>query len=209
MGYVRDYDYPSIFKQPKGFFTRFESLLKSKIDTSWSTGDAGMSRVFVALGSNMGEKRATLRQALAEIAQLEQVFDLTCSSFYQTSPVSHIPQPDYLNAVCSFLTSLTPKHIHRSLQKIEAKLGKKPKPKEAPRIVDLDLLFFGTEFYRDEQLEIPHPRWKERKFVLVPLAELVEELVIPDPKGNRLINIKKMIELLPNNETISKVDEPL
>lgn len=172
------------------------------------SGHEGMSKVFVALGSNLGNRRAILRQALAEIALIEQVINLTCSSFYQTSPVSHVPQEDYFNAVCSFITSLTPKHLHQSLQKIETKLGKEPKPKEAPRIVDLDLLFFGTESYRDEQLEIPHPRWKERKFVLVPLAELVEELVIPDPKGNRLINIKKMIELLPNNETISKVDEP-
>ncbi|HEY4831834.1 MAG TPA: 2-amino-4-hydroxy-6-hydroxymethyldihydropteridine diphosphokinase [Waddliaceae bacterium] len=166
-----------------------------------------MSKVFVALGSNIGDRAAVLRQALEEIERIEQVFDLNCSNFYRTSPVSPIPQDDYLNAVCSFTTALTPKQLHCCLQKIETKLGKKPKPKEAPRILDLDLLFFGTEPYRDAQLEIPHPRWMERKFVLIPLADLAEELVVPSPKGNRLINIKKMIELLPNNESISKVDE--
>ena len=92
------------------------------------------------------------------------------------------------------------------------KLGKKPKSKEAPRIIDLDLLFFGTEFYCDEKLQIPHPRWMERKFVLIPLSDLVEEMRIPDiesAQGNRLVNIRKMIELLPNkhNGTIRKVIE--
>jgi 2-amino-4-hydroxy-6-hydroxymethyldihydropteridine diphosphokinase len=168
-----------------------------------------MSKVFVALGSNIGDRVFVLRNALKEIALVEQVFDLTCSSFYHTSAVSLIPQADYVNAVCSFITTLTPKHLHSCLQRIETQLGKKPKPKEAPRIIDLDLLFFGAESYCDEQLEIPHPRWKERKFVLIPLAELAEELVIPDPKGNRLINIKMMIELLPNNESISKIDKTM
>lgn len=169
-----------------------------------------MKEVFVALGGNIGNRVATFNRALHEIAKLGDITDLRCSCFYQTSPVSTIQQDDYLNAVCTFLTSVAPKELSYELRKIEIMLGKTPKPKEFPRTIDLDILFFGTEGYLDDELEIPHPRWHQRKFVLVPLADLVEEIFVPDSKGikgKRLVNIKKMIELLPNtnNETIQKV----
>src|SRR5262249_36285678 len=104
----------------------------------------------------------------------------------------------------------TPRELYKELKGIEDKLGKTPKPKEFPRIIDLDILFFGTECYISPELEIPHPRWHKRKFVLIPLSDLVTEIEIPDSNaadGKRLVNIKKMIESLPasNREIVTKV----
>lgn len=168
---------------------------------------AWMKQVFLGLGGNIGNTQSIFESALQEIAQIEGVFDLQCSSFYQTSPVSSILQPEFLNAVCSFFTVLSPKELFQATQAIEKKLGKVPKPKEAPRVIDLDILFFGSEVYSDDELQIPHPRWAERRFVLVPLSELIEEIDLPG-EGNHPINIKKMLDLIPSNntETIKKVN---
>jgi 2-amino-4-hydroxy-6-hydroxymethyldihydropteridine diphosphokinase len=90
-----------------------------------------------------------------------------------TSPLEIIDGGGFfVNAVCCFQTTLSPKQLLVELQKIEGDLGKGTKPKNASRFIDIDILFYGKEVYQDEKLEIPHPRWKERLFVLVPLAEL-------------------------------------
>src|SRR5690606_9206171 len=109
--------------------------------------------------------------------------NLECSKFYITAAVSDIPQKDFLNAVCRFLTSLGPIEIFKELEKIEILLGKIPKDKNAPRIIDLDLLFYGNKVFYDPilNLTIPHPRWKERSFVLEPLAELVGDEILYSP----------------------------
>jgi 2-amino-4-hydroxy-6-hydroxymethyldihydropteridine diphosphokinase len=129
--------------------------------------------VFVALGSNLGDSRALLNLALKAIQSLPSTSDLKASSLYLSKALSSIPQPDFLNAVCSFKTTLEPLELLTALQEIELKLGKVAKPKEAPRLIDLDILFFGDLEMRTERLEIPHPRWMERLFVLCPLSELL------------------------------------
>src|ERR1700722_15812385 len=110
-----------------------------------------MDRVFVAIGGNIGDSKQIIQRGLSEISSLEYVHDLTCSSTYQTSPVSVIPQNDYHNAVCSFFTDAEPKTLLNSLQEIEKKLGKLLKPRDAPRIIDLDIIFFGSKSYRDAE----------------------------------------------------------
>lgn len=195
--------------QSKGFFTRFETHLSIKFNLCSEWEYTKMEEVFIALGGNIGNTLKIFQQALNEISRIKDVNNMRCSDFYQTSPVSPILQADFLNAVCAFHTILAPNILFQELQKIERKFGKHPKPKEAPRILDLDIILYGKESYVDGDLEIPHPRWMTRKFVLVPLSDLIEEIVIPDKKGKRLVNIRKMIELLPNsnNEMIRKVKE--
>jgi 2-amino-4-hydroxy-6-hydroxymethyldihydropteridine diphosphokinase len=135
--------------------------------------------VFVGLGGNIGDSAQVLLQAV-EMMDSHASFDsLRVSRFYRTLPVSTLPQADYINAVCCFKTFLPPLSLLFELQKIENKLGKLPKAKQEPRVIDCDILFYGDEVVSLPELEIPHPRWRERLFVLQPLADLVDRLQIP------------------------------
>ena len=100
--------------------------------------------VYVGLGGNMGDRLETIHLALQKISLLPQVYELWISRFYYTTPVSSIPQESYVNAVCCFKTYLTLRELQAELQKIEKELGKKEKQKDAPRVIDLDILFYGT-----------------------------------------------------------------
>ncbi len=98
---------------------------------------------FIGLGGNIGDSVKTIFSAVQKIEQIPQIFDLKCSNFYKTSPVSQIPQNDYVNAVCYLKTTLGAEDLLFELQRIEKELGRVSKPKEAPRIIDLDILFLA------------------------------------------------------------------
>lgn len=170
------------------------------------------SEVFVALGGNIGDTQTVLQEALAQIGQLSQVNSLKSSRFYITTPVSEIPQKDYLNAVCAFKTSFSAEELLLALQQIETRLGKIQKAKDAPRIIDLDILFFGLESHATPTLEIPHPKWRERLFVLTPLCDLTTEITVPNSGGGfEKIDLTKLIKEFPNkyNEQINLAQEAL
>lgn len=160
-----------------------------------------MEEVYLGLGGNIGDTHAIFDQALQLIQNTPGIYCLKTSSYYLTSPVSPIPQSDYINAVAHFKTSLSPKELFIRLKKIESFLGKIPKIKDAPRIIDLDILFFGCKYLRTQELSIPHPRWMERLFVLVPLSELTEVITVAD---GRSIHLHSFIESFanPHNETV-------
>ncbi len=173
-----------------------------------------LARVFVGLGGNIGDSVRVLNHTLEEMDKIDAVHDLKASDFYQTTSVGPIPQDDYVNAVCTFKTSLGQKELFCELQRIEKKFGKTPKPKDSPRVLDLDLLFFGIEAYNDEELQIPHSQWEERMFVVIPLADLVTEITVPDSSGEgefRQINLKEMLRDFPNihNETVKFLTKPM
>jgi len=132
-----------------------------------------MKEVFLGLGGNIGAVTETLQKAEALIRALPHTQQVRFSRLYRTSPVSDILQNDYINCVCQLFTPLEPKNLLRALQKIETQLGKVKKEKNAPRILDIDILLFGDEVMSHEELELPHPRWWDRLFVLIPLAELM------------------------------------
>lgn len=158
-------------------------------------------RVFVGMGGNIGDTVEVLNQALTAIRQLNGVEQLQCSNYYRTSPVSTISQGEYINAVCTFRTKMRPKLLLKHLQQIECLLGKVPKPKDFPRIVDLDLLLYGKYIVKEKNLQIPHPYWKERLFVLVPMKDLVDTLVIPDqnsPGAGITVDLSEMIARFKN-----------
>lgn len=160
-----------------------------------------LPEVYVGLGGNIGDSFSILCKAIEEIANLPLVYDLSTSQFYRTSPVSLIPQDPYINAVCRFKTHFTIRELFKHLQNIEYNLGKKKKLKDAPRIIDLDILFFGKDTCEEPDLQIPHPRWSERLFVLIPLANLVTNLSIPDPKNPCKViqfDVQKYLEDFPN-----------
>src|SRR5690349_13451998 len=116
--------------------------------------------VYLGLGSNMGDSIAIIQQALTTIAQIPHVEILRTSSLYQTSPVGSLALRDFINCVCALNTTLSPEELYEALHHIEVSLGKIPKEKNAPRPIDIDILIFGTFFYRTQELCIPHLHWQ-------------------------------------------------
>lgn len=163
-----------------------------------------MTKTYVALGGNIGDTEDALRSALHAIQSLSGIYHLQISHFYLTSPVSTIPQNTYLNAVCCFETTLDARILLLHLQEIERTLGKTKKDKDKPRIIDLDILFFGLERYSEKDLTIPHANWQERLFVLVPLLDLTSTISFPTPTGITHLNISDFLQTFPNlnNETV-------
>lgn len=157
--------------------------------------DPHMIRVVVALGGNLERPERTFQLAIDRLKGLGEEFRV--SKFYWTKPVSTQDQPDFLNGVCCFKTADAPDLLFSKLEGIECELGKVKKDREAPRVIDLDLLFYGSQVYEDQVLRIPHPRWKERLFVLVPLLDLFQEIEVA---GNRW-NIKNLIEEMNEKRT--------
>ncbi len=131
------------------------------------------SRAYIGLGSNLGDREQSLERALSGLAR--RGFDLTArSSLYWTEPVGGPPQDWYLNAVAAGHTSLQPEELLRACLEVERELGRERGVKNGPRTLDADLLLYGDEV-RAGDLELPHPRLHERRFVLVPLVEIAPE----------------------------------
>ena len=137
-------------------------------------------RAFVALGSNLGDRRAALDFALGQLRASQGVAVLAVSPVYETEPVGGPPQGAYLNAVAALSTSLAPRALLERLLAIEARAGRERSGvRDAPRRLDLDLLLYGDLALEEPGLVIPHPRLAERAFALVPLADLAPDLVHP------------------------------
>jgi 2-amino-4-hydroxy-6-hydroxymethyldihydropteridine diphosphokinase len=136
-----------------------------------------MVTAYLGLGSNLGGRERNIARALQRLGQrvaVEQV-----SSIYETEPMGYREQPWFLNAVCRLSTELDPFSLLRLAKEIEVELGRAPSFANAPRVIDIDILFYGGEVVMTESLTIPHPRLAQRLFVLVPLAEIAPELVHP------------------------------
>ncbi|WP_298210110.1 2-amino-4-hydroxy-6-hydroxymethyldihydropteridine diphosphokinase [Acidovorax sp.] len=137
---------------------------------------AAPSAVFVGLGANLGDREAALRSALQAMAQWPGTRVVRVSPLYRSAPVD-AGGPDYLNAVAEIATTLTPEALLQALQSIEQSAGRERPYRNAPRTLDLDILWFGDRVIDTPELTVPHPRMAERAFVLRPLADLVPERV--------------------------------
>jgi len=135
--------------------------------------------VYVALGSNIGDREKTLRAAIDLMNGVEGISVLRVSSFHETEPVGGPPQPNYLNAVAEVETDLPPAGLLAELQRIEHHLGRTREVRWGPRTIDLDILLMGDTIVNEPDLTIPHPRMHERRFVLEPLCELAPDAVHP------------------------------
>jgi 2-amino-4-hydroxy-6-hydroxymethyldihydropteridine diphosphokinase len=132
----------------------------------------------IALGSNLGERRAHLDFAVASLRSLLPT--LTVSTFYDTAPVGVVgPHPMYLNAAAVGKTALSARALLEALQSIERECGRERPYPNAPRTLDLDLILFGDAVIEEPGLVVPHPRFRERRFVLEPLAEIAPNLRDP------------------------------
>jgi 2-amino-4-hydroxy-6-hydroxymethyldihydropteridine diphosphokinase len=128
------------------------------------------ARVFLGLGSNLGERRSYLETALTEIGRLAPL--LRVSSFYQSDPVGYPDQPDFWNAAVEIRWSDSPEELLEDLQKIETRVGRSPSFPNGPREIDIDILDFGGQVRSRPDPILPHPGLSSRRFALAPLAEI-------------------------------------
>src|SRR5213080_2239784 len=129
-----------------------------------------MTRAFVGLGSNLGERETTLRAAIGRLRTLPEVEVRAVSALRDTEPVGYVDQPRFLNGAVELETALAPRELLDELLRIERDLGRDraQSPPQGPRTADLDLLLYGEERIQEPGLEVPHPRLHERRFVLEP-----------------------------------------
>ncbi|MDX2011892.1 MAG: 2-amino-4-hydroxy-6-hydroxymethyldihydropteridine diphosphokinase [Myxococcaceae bacterium] len=140
-------------------------------------------RVFVALGSNLGDRRANLDEALRRLSTLEGTRVLAVAPVIETPALLPLedptPQPDYLNTVAEVATALEPLLLLRALKGLEKDLGRVVTTRWAPRLIDLDLVLYGERVLSVDELTVPHPGLTTRLFVLEPLLALAPDLVHP------------------------------
>jgi 2-amino-4-hydroxy-6-hydroxymethyldihydropteridine diphosphokinase len=139
--------------------------------------------VYLALGSNLGRRQRNLAAAVKALGRI--LSEIRCSSIYETRPMYVVEQPKFLNMVVAGLCALQPQDLLRRILAVELQMGRDRAnytPK-GPRVIDIDILLFGRRIVKQEELSIPHPRLKERQFVLIPLLELEPDL--RDPESGR------------------------
>ncbi len=137
-----------------------------------------MKTVYLALGSNLGDRAAALQSAITRMESPELLV-LRASRVYETEPRDVVDQPWFLNQVIEAETSLFPRRLLTRLKRLELELGRRPSRPKGPRAVDIDILLYGDAVISTSDLTIPHERMGERRFVLEPLAELAPELRHP------------------------------
>ena len=156
-----------------------------------------MNGIYLSLGSNIGARAGNIARALAELPE-HGVRVVGRSSLYETEPVEFLAQGWFLNCVVEVQTDLAPVELMRALLDIERAMGRERVAPKGPRIIDVDILLYGSRVVREADLEIPHPRMAERRFVLVPFAEIA-------PGGVHPVLKKTVAELLAETADRSEV----
>ena len=143
-----------------------------------SPGRFATATVYIALGSNVGDRNHNLREALRLLAEAG-IHIQKISSIYETEPVDYLEQAWFLNAVLEAQTRLPALDLLHQLRAIESSMGSKKPFAKGPRLIDLDILLYGDDTIATPELEVPHPRMLQRRFVLAPLAEIAPDLRHP------------------------------
>ena len=136
-------------------------------------------RVFIGLGSNVGDRMEFLQNAVTALGATKAIHVNRCSFVYETEPVGHKDQPPFFNAVAEIQTTLEPQALFAALKEIELGLGRVRRERWHEREIDLDILYFGARTIRSPELIVPHAERANRKFVLVPLSDVAEDFIDP------------------------------
>jgi 2-amino-4-hydroxy-6-hydroxymethyldihydropteridine diphosphokinase len=151
-----------------------------------------LKRVYLSLGSNIGDREGNLRKAVEQLAS-QDVRVLHTSRIYETEPMDYKDQAWFLNQVVEAETALFPLQLLTRIGRVEREMGRVRGVRKGPRTIDIDILFYGAAVVETARLEIPHPRIAERRFVLAPLAELAPDL--RHPVTHR--SVRQMLESAP------------
>ncbi|HOZ38051.1 MAG TPA: 2-amino-4-hydroxy-6-hydroxymethyldihydropteridine diphosphokinase [Anaerolineaceae bacterium] len=157
-----------------------------------------MTCVFLGIGTNLGDRERNLQEALAVLSQ--KMVILKESSIYQTAPWGYLDQPVFLNQVIKAQTDLSSLNLLGFLTETEKLLGRQANFRYGPRLIDLDILFYGNRIIQTPRLQVPHPRLTQRAFVLIPLAEIAPGFVHPQNKQT----ITQLLAALPDLGGVEK-----
>ena len=149
----------------------------------WRSGLSAQDEklVLLSIGSNMGDREANIAFAEERLEECGQIRSLKKASLYETDPVGYTDQPDFLNTCVSFLTTLGPEELLDLTSGIENDCKRVRTIRWGPRTLDIDIIFYGDEKIDTPRLTVPHPRWQERAFVIIPAKELMElDVPVPD-----------------------------
>lgn len=155
--------------------------------------------VYLSLGSNIGDREANLRTAIEKMKAFGN--PAAVSSFYETEPVEVSSQPWFLNCAIKFETEKMPRQLIAAILSLEQEMGRQRKQKYGPRVIDIDILFFGSSIVELPSLTVPHPKLQQRRFVLEPLAEIAPEVRHPVLKRT----VRELRDALPPGQTVRKL----
>ncbi len=156
-------------------------------------------RVYLSLGSNVGDREDHLRGAITRLESIARV--ISVSSFYETEPMEVTNQPWFLNCAVKAETTKVPKQFMAAVLEMEREMGRLRTMKKGPRTIDIDILLFGDAVVDSPEVTIPHPAMHERRFVLEPLVEIAPEARHPVFKKT----VSEMLDALPGGQTVRKV----
>lgn len=158
---------------------------------------------YIGLGSNLSEPIKQVQNAINEIKKIAQSHVINVSSLYLSKPMGPQDQDDYINAVLALETRLTPLELLDALQSIENKAGRVRKENRwGARILDLDIILFGNQIINSERLIVPHYGMKEREFVLLPLAEICADLILPSSNVAGRESIQSLSQNIADNSMV-------
>ncbi len=162
-----------------------------------------MKRVFLGFGSNIGNSQKIVTEAIKMISENKNFKMINKSSLYKTEPLLYKKQDYFINAVAEFSTSFNAESTLKYIHKIENKYHRirNKKKRYGPRTLDIDILFFNNETINTDSLKIPHPKFSERKFVLIPMAEIASDYKIIDTKKT----INSYLNECPNSSKVEKL----
>ena len=156
--------------------------------------------VYISLGSNVGDRAASLRAAIERLKEAGE--ERRVSGFYETEPVELLDQPWFLNCVVALETSESAQELLRRVLVIEQEMGRTRLRDKGPRSIDIDILLYGQEVVEERGLKIPHPSMQERRFVLEPLAEIAPEAVHPKLKKT----VRELLAALPAGQVVRRLE---
>ena len=155
--------------------------------------------VYLSLGSNLGDRESNLAQATMALSINFEISNIISSAYYESEPLYNKDQPQFLNSIVKFHTTLKPFDVLDVTQRVERMLGRpKIREKNQPRIIDIDILFHGDAVIETKDLSIPHPMISLRKFILIPFAELEPDFKIPHSN----LTLNDLIESCPDNSVV-------
>jgi 2-amino-4-hydroxy-6-hydroxymethyldihydropteridine diphosphokinase len=155
--------------------------------------------VYLSLGSNLGDRAANLQTAISQLASLGEV--AAVSSFYETEPVELTNQPWFLNCAVKLDTEKMPRQLIAGILALEQGMGRRRKQKNGPRIIDIDILLFGSSVIDLPSLTVPHPKMHDRRFVLEPLAEIAPDVRHPVFKRT----VRELRDALPPGQAVKRL----